>query len=88
MTQKYFTKSLFKTALDCPAKLFYVNKKEQYADESIDDPFLEALAEGGFQVGELAKYLFSEDPVKEQITIATKDYDEAIDLTNKKLFAT
>ena len=88
MIQRYFTKSLFSTALDCSAKLFYINKKEQYADENIEDPFLAALAEGGFQVGELAKYLFSEDPVKDQITIASKNYDTAIESTNEKLFGT
>ncbi len=51
---RYLTKSRFKLALDCETKLFYTNKKE-YPDERIDDAFLEALAEGGFQVGELAK---------------------------------
>jgi len=74
--RRFFTKSLFNTSLDCPAKLFYINKKEQYADENIKDPFLAALAEGGFQVGELAKYLFAEDPVKEQITVATKSVSQ------------
>jgi hypothetical protein len=51
---RYLTKSRFKLALDCETKLFYTNKKE-YPDQRIDDAFLEALAEGGFQVGELAK---------------------------------
>lgn len=52
---RYLTKSRFKLALDCETKLFYTNKREEYPDERIDDTFLEALAEGGFQVGELAK---------------------------------
>ena len=51
---RYLTKSRFKLALDCETKLFYTNKKE-YPDQRIDDTFLESLAEGGFQVGELAK---------------------------------
>ena len=52
---RYLTKSRFKLGLDCPTKLFYTKKPDVYADNSLDDPFLKALAEGGFQVGELAK---------------------------------
>ncbi len=51
---RYLTKSRFKLALDCETKLFYTGKKE-YANSMMDDPFLKALADGGFQVGELAK---------------------------------
>lgn len=51
------TKSRFKLALECLAKLFYTGKPE-YANQSLDDSFLLALAEGGFQVGELAKRTF------------------------------
>lgn len=54
-TNRPFTKSVFKTALSCPAKLFYARHKEAYANSNEEDDFLEALAEGGFQVGELAK---------------------------------
>jgi len=54
---RYLTKSRFKTALECPTKLFYSGKKE-YANASNDDDFLRALAEGGFQVGELAKLMY------------------------------
>lgn len=50
-----FTKSVFKTALSCPAKLYYARHKESYANSNEEDDFLAALAEGGFQVGELAK---------------------------------
>jgi hypothetical protein len=35
-------------------KLFYTTKKI-YPDQLIEDTFLASLAEGGFQVGELAK---------------------------------
>jgi hypothetical protein len=54
----YLTKSRFKLALECPAKLYYINKKDSYANSMKHDTFLEALAEGGFQVGELAKCYF------------------------------
>jgi len=54
---RFLTKSRFKLALECTAKLYYTGKKE-YVDTKIDDPFMNALAEGGFQVGELAKIYF------------------------------
>ena len=52
---RYLTKSRFKIALECPAKLYYTGKNE-YANTMSTDEFLKALAEGGYQVGELAKY--------------------------------
>lgn len=52
---RYLTKSRFKLALECPTKLFYTKKSDEYADSKLDDPFLKTLADGGFQAGELAK---------------------------------
>lgn len=80
MKQRYLTKSRFKLAQECPTKLFYTGKKGEYADKKIEDSFLEALAEGGFQVGELAKcyYLGGHD-------IKSLDYKEALDETNELL---
>ncbi|SOC81603.1 protein of unknown function [Salinimicrobium sediminis] len=54
MSQRLLTKSRFKQAMECPNKLFYT-KKEEYANSKLEDPFLEALAQGGFQVEELAR---------------------------------
>jgi len=54
-SDRYLTKSRFKLACECPTKLFYTRKTDTYPDLKEDDSFLEALAEGGFQVGELAK---------------------------------
>ncbi|RXR34650.1 DUF2779 domain-containing protein [Flavobacterium piscinae] len=51
---RVLTKSRFKLGLECPNKLYYTNKKE-YENTKLSDPFLEALAEGGFQVEELAR---------------------------------
>jgi len=51
---RVLTKSRFKLGLECPNKLYYTKKKE-YADTKETDTFLEALAEGGFQVEELAR---------------------------------
>jgi hypothetical protein len=55
MSQKYLTKSLFNVGHECPRKLYYQTHKDLYQDNKLEDPFLAALAEGGFQVGALAK---------------------------------
>ena len=58
VSNRYLTKSRFKIGLECPTKLYYEGNKE-YANQNIEDSFLMALAEGGFQVGELAKYYYA-----------------------------
>lgn len=82
---RYLSKSKFKEGLDCLTKLYYTGKPIQYANQMLDDPFLRALANGGFQVGELAKYLFSDDPFEEQITIESLSYDTSLQDTNNRL---
>jgi hypothetical protein len=57
MTRRYLTKSRFKLAAECPRKLFYAGKGA-YRDASGDNALLKSLADGGFQVGELAKHLY------------------------------
>lgn len=57
---RYLTKSRFKLAVECPRKLFYTGKKAIYQDTMADDAFLEMLAEGGYQVGALAKLRYPE----------------------------
>ena len=71
MKNKYLTKSRFKLATECPTKLFYTGKDKEYADQKCDDGFLLALAEGGIQVGELAKCYFPDGH-----DIKSLDYDE------------
>lgn len=53
---RYLTKSRVKIALSCPTKLFYAGKAD-YANTMVDNDFLAMLADGGFQVGALAKIL-------------------------------
>lgn len=77
---RYLTKSRFKLGLECPTKLFYTKKPEVYADNKIDDPFLEALAKGGFQVGELAKLYYPGG-----IEIEGLDYDKTWIETQEQL---
>ncbi len=52
------TKSRFKLALECPTKLYYQDRPGQYGNAKHDNPFLKNLADGGFQVGALAKTYF------------------------------
>jgi len=54
---RYLSKSRFKVALECPRKLAYVGNKA-YVNTKQHNDFLKSLAEGGFQVGELAKLLY------------------------------
>jgi len=79
--KRYLTKSRFKLALECPAKLFYTGKGE-YANQKLEDSFLLALAEGGFQVGELAKCYFPGGH-----DIQTLDHEQALVETNDLLQA-
>lgn len=76
---RYLTKSRFKLGVECPTKLYYTRKQE-YPNQKMDDPFLSALADGGYQVGELAKLYF---PNGHDIT--TLDYEEAEAQTLKLL---
>src|SRR6056297_1532635 len=70
---RYLTKSLFKLAMECPTKLYYINK-EEYSNLSTDDSFLEHLADGGYQVNELAKLYFPEgNQIKSLGDLAFKD---------------
>jgi len=76
---RYLTKSRFKIGLDCPAKLYYTGKS-QYPDMSEDNTFLEALAEGGYQVGALAKCYYPDG-----IEIRERGYDIPLQKTNELL---
>ena len=74
---KLLTKSRFKIALECPNKLFYTSKKE-YANNKNEDPFLKALANGGFQVEELARLQY---PNGIFINTENYEYEKAFQLT-------
>ncbi|NUP87450.1 MAG: DUF2779 domain-containing protein [Burkholderiaceae bacterium] len=77
---RHLTKSRFKLALECPTKLFYTGKEDQYPDRKRDNEFLQALAEGGFQVGELAKLMFPGG-----IEITSRSHDEQAAQTQRLL---
>jgi hypothetical protein len=79
MTSPYLTKSKFKIGTECQTKLFYARNKK-YQNNRLDDDFLKALAEGGFQVGEYARQLF---PGGHEIT--ESEHDVALAKTNELL---
>ena len=81
----YLTKSRFKLALECPTKLFYSGQGNAYFDKNKGNDFLSALADGGNQVGELAKYKYHDDPVGQAITVETLSYEAALRQTKEKL---
>jgi hypothetical protein len=78
-TERKLTKSRFKLAMECPGKLYYTHKAE-YPDSRAEDPFLQALAEGGFQVGELAKLYYPEGH-----NISSLDQAKSLEETNELL---
>lgn len=78
---KPLTKSRFKTALECPNKLYFTSKKE-YANNKNEDTFLEALANGGFQVEALARLHY---PFGIFIDTENYEYDKAVQLTKLAL---
>lgn len=75
MATRYLTKSRFKLALSCPTKLFY-SGKPGYANTNDENDFLAMLADGGFQVGELAKLMYPTG-----IEIKTKNSVDALEQT-------
>lgn len=68
MSHKPLTKSRFKIAVECPTKVYY-SLDRRYVNAKDEDEFLQALADGGFQVGELARLMYAaEDPAAVEIT--------------------
>lgn len=78
---KPLTKSRFKQGLECPNKLYFTSKKE-YANQSLDDSFLQALAKGGFQVEALARLHYPDGIF---INTENYEYDLATNLTLEQL---
>lgn len=82
---KPLTKSRFKLAVDCPTKLHYAKSENGYRNRNEGNDFLQALADGGHQVGALAKYFYHPDPYGAHITVDTLDKDKALQRTKEML---
>jgi hypothetical protein len=83
---KALSKSRFKQGLECPNKLYFSNNKEVYHNVKNNDPFLQALSSGGFQVEEYARLQYPggvliEDPQDPKIY----DYQDLADQTSELL---
>lgn len=76
-----FSKSTFKKGLECPNKLYYLNDKT-YANQKQKDSFLNYLAEGGFQVEELARLHY---PNGKCIEAESYEYELAVNQTKTAL---
>lgn len=79
MRASKLTKSKFRLAFECPTKLYYVDKP-QYANQLMEDSFLKALAEGGYQVEALARCYFPEG-----IFVTTKNNESSLEATKRLL---
>lgn len=79
------TKSLFKLAVECPTKLYY---KINNPSKNSSDEYLKALAEGGFQVGELARCYFPDGILIEEseIEVAIKQTNDLLERDNVIIF--
>lgn len=60
--KSYLSKSDFKLARTCGAKLYY--KKHQYPSSTEGNDYLELLAEGGYMIGKMAQLVFDGIEVK------------------------
>jgi len=83
---KSLSKSRFKQGLECPNKLYFSNNNEVYHNVKNEDPFLQALASGGFQVEEYARLQYPdgvliEDPKDRE----NYDYQYLADQTSELL---
>lgn len=78
--RKHLTKSIFKVGIECPRKLFYHKKPEEYFNGKEEDPFLESLAQGGYQVGALAQLKYPGG-----IEIIEREYTAAAEETQRHL---
>jgi hypothetical protein len=82
---RHLTKSRFKLALECPTKLYYSKPSNGYFDKNQNNDFLQALADGGNQLGEIAKFKYHPNPIGDAITVEALDYEESVDQTNQML---
>ena len=76
---RFLTKSRFKLAVECPTKLSYTGNPN-FANARSGDTFMQALADGGFQVGELAKLMHPGG-----VEVTATDHAEALRQTNTLL---
>ena len=62
--------------------MYYYYDREHYANQNNEDDFLQALADGGNQVGDLAKVYYK---VGKGADIQVLDYDRSLEITQELL---
>jgi hypothetical protein len=81
---KALSKSRFKQGIECPNKLYFSNNKEVYHNVKNNDPFLQALASGGFQVEEYARLQYPGGVlIKDPEDRENYDYQDLADQTSR-----
>ncbi len=78
---RVLSKSKFKLGLECPNKLYFTDKKE-YVNTQKSNTFLQALAQGGFQVEALARYDYPNGILMDR---KGKSYEELAEETRLRL---
>lgn len=74
------SKSRFNLALECPTRLFYAGKAGVCPARKRENEFMRAVADGGFQVGELGELKFPGG-----IEITARSHDEQVAETERLL---
>src|SRR5690606_20986061 len=74
-------KSRFKLGLECPNKLYFTSKSE-YVNNKKEDSFLQSLAQGGFQVEELARIGYEGGKL---VDAEHHEYENAVQITEEEL---
>ncbi len=90
----HLSKSDFKTAMDCPTKLWY--KKHGYPTLMDNNEYMEMLADGGYMIGKMAQLLYeggivvegnTEDCIKQTEELLQQEnvvlFEPAISINNK-----
>lgn len=72
------SKTDYKVARSCPAKLYY--RMNKYPSAKDGDEYMELLAEGGYMIGAIASLLF-----EGAVLVDEPDHDKAVALTQKYL---
>jgi hypothetical protein len=78
MKSPFLTKSSFKTARECPTKLYY--KTHGYPNTNDEDEYLELLADGGYMIGKMAQLLYPGGYL-----VAHENNTDAVSETEEKL---
>jgi len=91
MNKRYLTKSRYKLGLECPNKLFFTKKENEFLNLKTEDSFLMSLASGGFQVEELARMHYPEGILIEELDsydyeVLSKNTSELLKKDNVVIF--